>query len=116
MNKLFIYLLLAMLLATVRADAASERKATLQVSAVVLPAARIEVQSSTAVTVRVTMYPNVSVSVWTDTDTCNAPNNPKTISTPGIYQLIFTSAEVQGRNIFCLVSSDGILNLAVQRP
>jgi len=118
MRKLCICSLLIFLAGVGRGQTAarSERKATLNVSAVVLPAARLEIRSATAVTVRVTMRPDANVLVWADADSCGAARGAKTISTPGIHQLAFTPEEVQGTNLFCLASTDGILNLSVRRP
>lgn len=115
MRKLCICTLLT-LPAAGQTVASGVRKATLTVSAVVLPAARLEIRSDTAVTVRVTMYPNANVLVWADTDSCAAARSPKTISMPGVHELAFTPQEVQGTNLFCLTSTDGILNLSVRRP
>ena len=96
--------------------AGEEKKATLTVSAVVIPVARLEIRSATAVTVHVATHPNANVLVWADTDSCAATRSPKTIATPGIHQLAFTPEEVQGTNLFCLTSTDGILNISVRRP
>ena len=116
MRKLCICFLSTFLAVGGRTFASGERKATLTVSAVVLPAARLEIRSDTAVTVRVTMYPHANVLVWAGADSCATMRSPKTISTPGIHQLAFTPEEMQGTNLFCLTSTDGILSLSVRRP
>jgi hypothetical protein len=92
------------------------RQAPLHASVAVRPAARLEVQSATAVTVRVTMYPNTQALVWTATGTCGVPNNAHVISMWGIHQLLFTPEEVAGKDRVCLTTSDGILTTSANLP
>jgi hypothetical protein len=88
---------------------AGQRQATLSVSAVVRPFARVEVQSMTSVTVSVTMAPGVQVLVWPGEDSCSQPENSRVISTSGIHALGFSAQEVLGKTMVCLSSSDGLL-------
>jgi hypothetical protein len=94
--------------------AGGQKSATLSVSAFVRPAARLEVQSATSVTVGVTMYPNAQALVWTAAGSCGAPDNPKIIPSSGIHQLSFSPEEVQGEDRVCLTSSDGILHTSAR--
>jgi hypothetical protein len=88
----------------------------MRVSAVVLPAARLEVQSATALTVGVTMYPNAQALVWTAAGSCGLPDNPKVIASSGIHPLIFSPEEVVGKDRVCLATSDGILHTSATLP
>ncbi len=94
--------------------AGGQRHAIISVSAVVRPAARIEVQSATAVTVFATMYSNAEGMVWAAAGTCAAPENPKVLAASGIHHLSFTPEEVQGKNLVCLSSSDGVLHTSAR--
>jgi len=96
--------------------AGGQKSATISVSAVVRPAARLEVQSATSVTVGLTMYPNAQALVWTAAGSCGAPENPKVITSSGIHQLSFSQEEVQGKDMVCLTSSDGILKTSARLP
>jgi hypothetical protein len=99
------------------AFASGQTRATLAVSAVVRPAARIEIQSATAVTVFATMYPNVEGLVWAAAGSCSSPENPKVIATSGIHQLSFSSEDVQGKDTICVASSDSVLHASARlRP
>lgn len=95
---------------------AGEKHAILYVSAVVRPAARIEVQSATSVTVGVTMYANAEALVWAATGSCSSPESPKVIPDSGIHQLNFSPEEIQGKNMVCLASSDGVLRTSARLP
>ena len=88
---------------------AGQKQATLSVSAVVRPFARVEVQSATHVTVSVTMAPGVRVLVWVGEDSCSQPGNPRVLLTSGIHALSFSAQEVVGKTVVCLRSSDGWL-------
>lgn|GEM_PF-4557472 len=107
-------IVLSLLTLTAFAFAGGESRANLAVSAVVRPAARIEVQSATAVTVFVTMYPNAEGLVWAAGGSCSSPENPKVIATSGIHQLSFSREEVQGKDTICLTSSDGVLHASAR--
>ena len=86
--------------------AGGQTSATLRVSAVVLPAARLEVQSATSVKVGVTMYPNAQALVWTAAGSCRTPENPKVITSSGFHDLSFSPEEAQGKDVVCLTSSE----------
>lgn len=92
------------------------RQSRMQVSAIVLPAARLDVQSATALTVRVTMYPNAQALVWTASGSCGAPDRSKVIQSSGIHQLAFSFEEVAGKDRVCLASSDGVLHTSALLP
>jgi hypothetical protein len=96
--------------------AGRQKSATLSVSAFVRPAARLEVQSATSVTVGVTMYPNAQALVWTAAGSCAAPENPKIIPSSGIHQLSFSPEEVQGKDMVCLTTSDSVLRTFARLP
>ena len=89
---------------------AGQSRATLSVSAVVRPFARLEVHSLASVTVSVTMPPGVQVLVWLGEDSCSQPGDSKVISNSGIHALSFSAAEVLGKTMVCLSSSDGVLH------
>ncbi len=91
---------------------AGQKQATLSVSAIVRPFARLEVHSATTVTVSVTMAPGVQVLVWVGEDSCSQPGNSKVILTSGIHALSFSAQEVLGKTTVCLSSSDGLLHSA----
>lgn len=111
MKALLIFLIMA-----TEIFASGQKSATLRVSAVVRPAARLEVQSATSVTVGVTMYPNAQALVWMAAGSCTAPDNPKVIPSSGIHQLSFSPEEVQDKDMVCLTSSDGILKTSARLP
>ena len=92
------------------AFAGGQTRATLTVSAVVRPGARIEVQSATTVTVFATMYSNVEGLVWAAAGSCSSPENPKIIAASGFHPVIFSAEEVQGKNMVCFASSDSVLH------
>jgi hypothetical protein len=96
--------------------AGGQKSATIFVSAVVRPAARLEVHAATSVTVGVTMYPNAQALVWTAAGSCGAPENPTVIPGSGIHHLSFSPEEVQGKNMVCLSSSDGVLHTFARLP
>jgi hypothetical protein len=96
--------------------AGGQKSTTISVSAVVRPAARIEVQSATSVTVGVTMFPNVEALVWTAAGSCSAPESPQVISSSGIHHLSFSPEEGRGKNMVCLTSSDGVLRTFAPLP
>jgi hypothetical protein len=96
--------------------AGRQKSATISVSAFVRPAARLEVQSATSITVGVTMYPNAQALVWMAAGSCTAPENPKVILSSGIHQVSFSPEEMQGKDIVCLTSSDGILKTSARLP
>ncbi len=96
------------------AFAGGQTRATLTVSAVVRPAARVEVLSATAVTVFATMYPAVEGFVWAAAGTCSSPEDPKVIATSGLHQVSFGPAEVQGKNLVCFASGDGLIHTSAR--
>jgi hypothetical protein len=99
------------------AFAGGQARASLAVSAVVQPTARIEVQSATAATVFATMYPNVQALVWAAAGSCSSPEDPKVIAASGIHQLSFSREEVQGKDRICMASSDSVLHASARlRP
>jgi hypothetical protein len=96
--------------------AGGQKSSTISVSAFVRPAAGLEVQTATSVTVGVTMYPNAQALVWTSAGSCGAPENPKVIPSSGIHHLSFSPEEVQGKDMVCLVSNDGVLHTFARLP
>jgi hypothetical protein len=96
--------------------AGSQASGILSVSAFVAPAARLEVQAANLVAVGVTMYPNAQALVWTAAGSCGTPENPKVILSSGIHYLSFTPEEVQGKNMVCLTSNDGVLHTSARLP
>ena len=96
--------------------AGGQTSGTLSVSAFLAPSARLEVQAANSVTVGVTMYPNALALVWTATGSCGTPENPKVIPSSGIHYLSFSPEEVQGKNMVCLTSSDGVLHTSARLP
>lgn len=96
------------------AFAGGETRANLAVSAVVRPAARIEVQSATSVTVYVTMNSNAEGLVWTAAASCSSPENPKSLASSGIHHLSFSPEQVEGKNLVCFASSDNILRTSAR--
>jgi hypothetical protein len=96
--------------------AGGQKSSTLSVTAFVRPAARLEVQSATSVTVGVTMYPNAQALVWTAAGSCGAPENPKIIPSSGIHNVSFSPEELQGKDMVCLASSDGVLRTSARLP
>jgi hypothetical protein len=109
-------LLLLLLSAASEIFASGQRSVTLRVSAVVRPAARLEVHSPTSVTAGVTMYPNTQALVWAANGACGEPENPKLIPDSGFHNLSFSPEEVQGKDRVCLTSSDGVLKTSVRLP
>ena len=116
MKKLSLYSFLLCFGLVAQTLAASGRNAALHVAVVVPPAARLEVQSATTLTVRVTMYPNVEALVWMATGACGVPDNPKVIATSGIHQLSFSPEQAAGKDRFCLLSGDAILKTSALLP
>ena len=96
------------------AFAGGQTHAALAVSALVRPAARIEVQSATAITVFATMYPNIEAWVWPAAGPCSSPENPQVIAASGFHRLSFSREEVQGKNMICLASSDSLLHASAR--
>jgi hypothetical protein len=111
MNTILIFVVVAGL-----AFAGGRKSASISVSAVVRPSARLEVQSATSVTVGVTMYPNAQALVWTAAGSCGTPESPKVIPDSGIHHLSFSPEEVQGKDLVCLTSSDGVLRTFARLP
>jgi hypothetical protein len=107
-------LLLNFLAVTGIAFGGGQTHAVIHVSAVVRPAARIDVLSATAVSVFATMYPNVEGLVWTAAGSCSSPENPKTFGASGLHQVSFSSEEVQGKNLVCFASGDGLLHASAR--
>lgn len=95
---------------------ARERTTSLHVSATVQARARWMAVSPAAVTVGVTMYPNVQAQVWAAKNECGTPVAAHQIAESGIQQIVFTPQELDGANMFCLASSDGILQSSANRP
>ena len=52
--------------------------------------------------------------VWTAAGSCEAPENPKVIPSSGFHQLSFSPEEVQGKDMVCLTSSDGVLRTSAR--
>ena len=98
------------------AFAGGQTHAVIQVSAVVHPAARIEALSASAVTVFATMYPSVEGLVWAAAGSCSAPENPQVIARSGLHQVSFGAADVQGKNLVCFASGDGLLHTSARLP
>jgi hypothetical protein len=109
-------LILIFLIMATEIFASGQKRATLSVSAFVRPAARIEVQSTTAVTVAVTMAPNAEAVVWAAAGSCSSPENAKVLSASGIHHLSFTPEDVNGKNLICLASTDGVLRTSARLP
>jgi hypothetical protein len=107
-------LVLNLLALTGIAFAGGQTHAIINVSAVVRPAARIEVQSATSISIFATMYPNVEGLVWAAAGSCSSPENPGTFGASGRHQVSFSSEEVQGKNLVCFVSSDGLLHTSAR--
>jgi hypothetical protein len=107
-------LLLNLLAASGMAFAGGQARAILNVSAVVRPAARIDVLSATSANVFATMDPHAEGLVWAAADSCSAPENPKTFAASGLHNVSFTPEEVQGKNMVCLASSDGVLHASAR--
>jgi hypothetical protein len=111
MKAFLIFLILA-----TQIFASGQKSAPLSVTAFVRPAARLEVQSATSITVGVTMYPNAQALVWMAVASCGAPENPKVIPSSGIHHLSFSQEEVRAKNMVCLTSSDGLLRTFARLP
>ena len=107
-------ILLSFLAATGIAFAGGQGRAILNVSAVVRPAARIDVLSATSVNVFATMSPNAEGRVWAAAGSCASPENPKVIATSGLHHVNFGPAEVQGKNLVCFASRDGLLHTSAR--
>ena len=95
---------------------ARERSTSIHVSATVPARVRWVTASPNAVTVGVTMYPNASARVWAAKDDCGAPTGSHSLAESGIHQVAFTPAELEGTNLFCTASSDGVLQSSTARP
>ena len=108
--------LLISLIMVTQIFAGGQKSATILVSAVVRPAARLEVQAATSVIVSVTMYPNAQAVVWMAAGSCGAPENPRIIPSSGIHDLSFSPEEAQGKDMVCLTSSDGVLRTSARLP
>ena len=111
MKALLIFLIMATAI-----FAGAQTSGTLSVSVFVAPSARLEVQAANSVAVGVTMYPNAQALVWAAADSCGTPENPKVIPNSGIHYLNFSPEEVQGKNMVCLTSSDGVLHTSARLP
>jgi hypothetical protein len=109
------YLFLAALAAS-QIFAAGVKKTTLHVSVIVRPAARLEVQSSTAVILRSVPNVDTQVWVWTAVDICDTPLAQRVIPDPGVHQVLFTAAEVAGKNLVCAESTDGAIHASANLP
>src|SRR5437016_4986835 len=107
---------LVFLIAIVCAFGSGEKRATMRVTAYIRPNARIEVQSRTSLIIGVTMYPNVESLLWTATGSCGAPDHPKIISNSGIHHVSFDLEELVGKDLVCLISSDGTLKTSARLP
>lgn len=110
MNKALLFLSLSGL------AFGGQRTATISVSAVVRPAARLEVPSAASVGVAVTMFPDTQARVWVAAGSCGTPENPKVILESGLHRVGFSSAEVEGKDRVCLATSDGILQTSALLP
>lgn len=117
-----VHIKLALMFATMSglALAAGQVHAAISVSAVVRPVAKIEVQSANAITIAVTLYASATAVAWMAADTCSAPDQApeqaKIIPGSGIHHLSFSPEEVQGKNLICLSSSDGVLHTSARLP
>jgi hypothetical protein len=107
-------LCLNLLVVTGMAFAGGQSHAIIHVSAVVRPAARIDVLSTTAVSVFATLYPNVEGLVWAADGSCASPENPKTFGASGRHEVSFSSEEMQGKNVVCFASGDGLLHASAR--
>jgi len=107
-------IVLTLLALTGVAFAGGQSRAIIHVSAVVRPAARIDVLSATTVSVFATMYPNVEGLVWAAAGSCSSPENPKTFGASGLHQVSFSSEEVQGKDLVCFASGDGLLHTSAR--
>lgn len=96
------------------AFAGGQTHTALAVSAVVRPAARIEIQSATAVTVFATMHPNIAGLVWPAAGACSSPERPQVIAALELHHLTFGPQEVQRKNMICVASSNGLLRASAR--
>ena len=96
------------------AFAGGQAHAIINVSAVVRPAARIDVLSATTANVFATMPPNVEGWVWAAAGSCSSSENPKVIATSGLHLVSFSPDEVQSKNLVCFASSDGLLHTSAR--
>ena len=93
-----------------------QKSGTLFVSAFLAPSARLEVQAPNSVTIGVTLYPNAHALVWMAVGSCGIPENPKIILSSGFHRLSLSPEEMQGKNMVCLTSSDGVLRTSERLP
>jgi hypothetical protein len=90
-------------------NAAAQRRDFMVVSVTVPTAGRIEVRSPSAATIWVTLNRDAYGVVWAASDSCQVPQDARTIASSGVYPISFSAREVQGKNLVCLASSDGAI-------
>jgi len=95
---------------------AGQRSAPLRVSVIVRPAAKIEVHSSAAVTIGLTMFPTARALVWLAAGGCATPESPQVLSSSGYFDLAFSDSQAQGRDRVCLETTDGVLRSSAPLP
>lgn len=79
------------------------------VSATILPAARIEILSSTAARVQVVLHPSTQALVWLTAGTCDAPRDAQVLPGSGIHRVTFPEQDTPGQTL-CVVSTDGAVH------
>jgi hypothetical protein len=98
--------LLPTLLLTALLTHAGENRGSMQVSATVRPAAKIEILSPTEVLVRVVLFPNTQALVWRGTGNCDSVQDPHVFAGSGAHRVTF--AEVaSSTTVVCVSSTDG---------
>ncbi len=113
-REVYTKLALSLLAVNGLASAAGQSHATLSVSAVILQAARLEVQSPTDITVFVSMYSGVLAFVWSAADSCAKLENARVLTSSGIHHLSLRPGELRGKKMICLASSDGVLRTSAR--
>ena len=85
---------------------ADTQRKSVGVSATVLPAARIEVLSSTSARISVTLNPNTQAVVWVTSGVCEDPRGGQMLSGSGVHQFTFPEQDAAGKTL-CVTSTDG---------
>ena len=85
------------------------RRQPMRVSATILPAARIEILSSSTARVQVVLNPNTQALVWLTAQACDAPRDAQVLPGSGIHRVAFAEQDTMGKTL-CVASTDGAVH------
>lgn len=99
---------ISILLILVALGLSAQVRQPMQVSARIVPAARLTAVSRASVHVAISISRATEALVWLDSENCETPkSSAQVIPQSGLYDLTFSEEEAAGSMLVCLTARDG---------